>query len=397
MLRFSQHALFCSSGLYSSNQIVSGGVDQLSRVQSTNLSLSWPRIDETYLNESVERARNGRPNVNLTYEYLATAGYNEQIIGLVTDGVNSAFWNLNQEKNYFVLAKDAFTDANLDSGSSQKVIGIGQALLNGYSIAASAGDLVKTTCTLEALNLLMFTGNSGQNPAVVYQNGQSFSGGVVIPPAQNLVYSQSSNPANDIVALGAKDLIMEFPSGSVFGTLISGTNACQLQSFTLAFSISRNQAKPLGFAYPNERRVNFPIIVELSADAFLEQYQIDALNTQSCFDSGHNINILVKQPCSDLLALEFYLKGLKLDSQQINTSTQSNFSTVSFTWKGLIGNLNDSGNNVYIKANNGAEYYELESVTPISGLDVNGDFFFSEQSFYRRKLAENNFFSGSVI
>jgi len=397
MYRFNQYALFVSSGNYLSNQIISGGLLQIPRVQSSNFTLNFQREDLAYLNEASELVRMDNPVVDLTFEYLNTNGLAERSIGLITDGENSAFWNLNQEKNYYILVEDDFVDANLPNSSTARTIGIGNGILNGYSISASVGEIIKTTCSVQALNVSIFTGFSGITPAIDYRTANSIGNGVVVRNPSNQISAFSVNSADDVIAVGTKDLIMEFPSGSVFATVISGANACQLQNFTLAFSVGREIGKPLGFAYPTERRVNFPITVEVTAEAYLEQYQIASLNGISCADSGHDINILIKQPCSNLLALEFYLKGLKLESQQINTSVGSNFTTVSFNWKGLVGNLNNTGNNLLIKANQGSEYYTLESVTPISGFDANGDLFFSEQSFYRRRMSENDFYSGTYL
>jgi len=140
-----------------------------------------------------------------------------------------------------------------------------------------------------------------------------------------------------------------------------------------------------------------PITVELTAEAVLNRNQIAQLNNISCLDSGHDINIILKQPCSDFMALEFYFKGMKLNSQQVSTNVNTQFSTVNFTWQGTIGNLNSSGTNLFVKANAGNEYYVLTSTSIITGVDSFGDLYFTEQQNYERRIVENMFFSGSYV
>jgi len=115
--------------------------------------------------------------VNLSFEYFSTAGQNERFIGLVTDGFTSAFRKLNEEKNYFISFEESDNDANFANTSNKTCLGIGNGVLAGYSFAASIGSLVKTTCTVEGLNITSYTGISGQNnPAIDYRYGTGAEG-----------------------------------------------------------------------------------------------------------------------------------------------------------------------------------------------------------------------------
>ncbi len=396
MFTFYQQTFYVSSGTPETNHQASGSIRQLSRVQSVTVDLQSPRTEFSYLNEQVENSLVLRPRIPFNFEYFVTAGLNERNLGLVTDGYHSAFWLLNREKDYFIQLENEHVDANFPNNSPKTVLGIGNALLNGYSIAASVGGLVRVTCSAEGLNINSYTGSTNQlSPAVDHATAELLTGLFTLPPADSQISNFSANTANDIRALGAKDLLLEFPSGSVFATSISG-DGCILQNFNLSFSIDRNESISLGEAYPSERRINPPIHVQLSCDAVMNNFNVAQLRALHCPDSGHDINILIKQPCSDELAIEFLLRGMKLESQNFG-STMDALNTVSFNWVGVVGDLNNSGQNVFINAHYGTIYYFMTSLEIISGVDVNGDFAaFEKVTFQRGGLSEHQFFSGQV-
>lgn len=396
MFRFLQQTLYCSSGTPETNQSISGGIIQLSRIQSVDLDISYNRSSQSYLNENVENILIERPFVNLSFEYLTNATRNERAVGFQVDGWHSAFWLLNNEKNFYISNENDVVDANLSSSSTKSVIGIGNALINGYSVSASVGDIFKSTITAQGLNAVSYTGNSGQlNPAINPITATQLSNLFSLTQASPLISTSSLNSANDLIAIGAKDLVMQFPSGSVFATVMTGTNGCLLQNFNLAFSIDRNDAKPLGAAYPTNRRITYPIHVTLSADAILNTYALDALTRVNCADSGYDLNIILMQPCTTSPAVEYRLRGLKLQSQHIKSAI-NDFTTVSFNWEAMVGNLNDSGNNVFIKGYDGTDYYTMDSVSYITGMNVDGDYSLIEQVAFTRNIVEQQFFSGLI-
>jgi hypothetical protein len=89
------------------------------------------------------------------------------------------------------------------------------------------------------------------------------------------------------------------------------------------------------------------------------------------------------------------LRGLKLQSQHIKSSINE-FTTVSFNWETMVGNLNDSGNNAFIKGYDGTDYYSMDSVTYITGMNVDGDYSLVEQVAFTRNIVEQQFFSGLI-
>lgn len=394
MYRYNVENLFVSSGKPGTDQFSSGTIFQISRVQSTNLNINYNRENLEYLDETVDQIQLGRPIINLSFEYISTNGNNERNIGFVTNGFNSIFYKLNDTKNFYLVKgqSNSAEDLNFDTGSIRReCFAIGNSYINNYAVSAAINDFLKCTIAIEGQNLIYYSGVSGiRDPGLNVQNGVQLTGLVNIPLGTEQFPEFSLNSANDVSALSYKDIIMEFPEDSVFALFMSGANACHLQSFNLSFNIPRTDIKSLGDQYPL-KPIDYPIEFELSAQAFVEKYREEYLRQIECIDTGHNINIYVKQPCSDFLAVEYYLKGLKLVSQEINSSIGQN-SSVSWTWKGVIpGNLRQSGSNIFMVANGGTEEYEVNSYNDISGVDQFGNPLFLQEIIWKRILSENFF------
>lgn len=397
--RYNIENLFVSSGKPGSDQLSSGTIFQISRLQSTNLNIDYNRENLEYLDETVNQIQIDRPIINLSFDYISTNGNNERNIGLVTNGFSSVFYKLNETKNFYLVKGQANSaeDLNFDTGSLQRqCFAIGNAYINNYSVSASVNDFVKCTFGIEGQNLIFYSGISGvEDPGVNIQNGSQLTGLINIPLGTDQFPEFSLNSANDVSALSYKDIIMEFPQDSVFALFMSGANACHLQSFNLSFNIPRTDIKSLGDQYPY-KPMDFPIEFELSAEAFVERYREESLRQIECIDTGHNINIYIKQPCSDFLAVEYYLKGMKLVSQEINSSIGQNAS-VSWRWKGVVpGNLRQSGSNFFMVANGGTEAYEVDSYHDIDGVDQFGNPLFLQEIVWKRILNEN-FFSANDL
>lgn len=394
MYRFNTASLFCSSGTSSSDQTSSGTVRQLSRIQSANIEINLAHEAIDYLDEQTELERVERPVVDLSFEYLATNGNNERNMGLVTDGYNSAFYRLSEDKNYYLVVGPANSayDLNFDTGNlSRQCFGVGNVVLNSYAVSASVGGFVRANVSAQGYNLTYYTGVSGENnPGLNIVDGSQLSGIFVVPLSSEQSPEYSLNSANDITALSYQDLIMEFPENSALFVYLSGAKSSHLQSFNLSFSVNRGSIKSLGDKFPR-RPVDYPLDVELTAEAFIEEYQAANLNQLNCYDTGYDINIIVKQPCSNYLALEYYLRGLKLESFTANHSVGQN-ATVNFRWRGRVpGNLQQSGSNLFIVANGGTESYIVDSFRDISGNDQLGNQLFFQEIIWKRILNENFF------
>jgi hypothetical protein len=141
--------------------------------------------------------------------------------------------------------------------------------------------------------------------------------------AQNLI--------SDYATIKPQNLTIVFDSGSTFGAALSGNNACPLQNVNISIDVPREDMKSIGWAYPEHRPINWPISINVRADAYLNQFQLDTLNRNNCSDNGYNLSINFDNKCELFNSVIYTFRGMKLDNQQF-TSSIGSLSKVSFDW-----------------------------------------------------------------
>lgn len=392
MIKFFQSSLFASSGSCLSDQFVSGGVMQLSRIQSAAFDITYGRENIEYLDSTAEQVLFDPALAQLQFSYLVSNGYNERLLGFFTNPTGNAFKKLNEYKNFYLVFDDQGVDLNGKSYSgTTRTIAFGNTFLNNWSLEASIDSFVTANATFSAYNVLSLTGNpSGQNiPAINARDGTLVSGQFTLPISESLFSDIYGNPADSISALSKGDIVLNFSSGSVFANNLSGANSCIIQNFNCSAGINWEPINNLGYKYP-ETRIKFPIEIDLSVEALVDSFKVDQLNKSTCLDSGHNFDIFIKKPCSDFVAYQLRFKNLKLESQSSSLDI-GGYTTVSFNWKGYLYNFGTGQTNMSIYASQGSTFYELDSMVNVTGYDLNGDIFITQQSIYNRKIAENEF------
>jgi len=378
-------ALFVSSGDSFSNQTATGSINQLSRIQSFDFSIDFNRDLVQYTDLSFENAKNKAPIVNFNYNYLVTNGQNEKKVGLLVNRTGeSVFKNLNTEKNFYLLASNNNKEPNLSNIGSCNIFGLGNCLINEYLVSAEVGKFVVSNINGQALNVDSYTGNPINliSPALA-DNGQLYGNQFSIISGSSLFNENGSFP-EQISALSHGDIMMEIPIDFGFATHMSGSNSCLLQNFTLRIGIQRDENYIMGKYSPN-RQMKMPVSVDLSADIILTKLQQDSL-ARGCYDESKDIKIIIKKPCTDFLAIEYFIKGLKLTTASFSSSI-SNRIVGSFSWKGYVTDFNSSKLNVYATEafdNNSPSSYVLDYCSSITGTDEFGQQFISEECFYKR-------------
>ncbi len=389
MYRYANSALFVSSGEALSDQTFSGSVIQLSRVQTSEIGVELPTEKFKYLNSRGESAQIAPNLLTLNYTYLPTNGKNERDLGFFTNITGNAFKKLNEAKNYYFTSLENALDYNFYIGNDPAVyntVGIGNALLDSWSINGAIGSLVTATAAVRGLKGIFYSGVpvNQQNPAVTISNGNLSTGLFSLPVGNDFYTELSPNSSDDVKALTAGDIIMEFPSGSVLGMYISGLNACILQDFNLAVSFPRDENYKLGTLFP-DRPIRFPIELRLSAGAIIQKYKAEQLASMNCLGRGHEVNITILQTCSTEEVLKFSLKGLQLEAQQISTSVESNFSRVQFEWSADIYSFGTGGANFSMYASQGTQIYLLDYLNDLTGS------FMDQEQIWRLDVRENQF------
>src|SRR4051812_8626799 len=80
---YATKSVFVSSGAFDSDQLASGGLRQIARVQSVEWGVDYPVEQVTYLDAGDEAYLSSHNPLNVTIAYLHVNGRAEQALGLV--------------------------------------------------------------------------------------------------------------------------------------------------------------------------------------------------------------------------------------------------------------------------------------------------------------------------
>lgn len=243
-------------------------------VQSSQITLNYPRT------ETVDWAGGGdpflavRPTATLQFSYVFASGTNEGNLGFALNNQTGAasvpaLINLNSERNYYLLINQGYLDQIGYVGGNNYVMAFGNGLITQYSMSAAVGQ--PTTCSVSIEALSLFVQGTGNNNPIPYVNKESgtFATGIYSFPAFSQLVSNyfEAMPSN---------IILTVDSGCAIGAILSGNLSCPLQSFGYSMDLSRTASKGLGWAYPDTRGIRWPVTVQIMADAYLNSLQQDA-------------------------------------------------------------------------------------------------------------------------
>lgn len=340
---FGVQALFVGGNSPYDTDLENSAIRTVQGVQSANVSITIPRLDEFGWDGGGNREIIERPTAELSYSYVFVSGLNESSIGLnVSTSSVPALASLNEERNYYLVANQEHLDQNSYSGLNNKVLAFGNSVLTSYSFSAGVGQASTVNAVVQGLNLLIQNSGSGQVlPSVLKQDGSQWTGTYQLPRATSSIGSYFEGAPGNI--------ILSFDTGSAIGAVLSGNESCPLQSFRFNVDIPRGNIKDLGWAYPSNRPVQWPVSIGIAADAYLNNLQTDALNRFNCADSGYNFSIGFRNACGSTDNIQFSFVGAKLDSQTFGAQIGS-FNKVSFNWSMKIMDIARSNPNFYISA-----------------------------------------------
>ncbi len=356
---YQQKAVYITTGDYQDSQNISGSIAQLSRIQNVAWNINFPIQNQSYIDAGTETITPTRPTVSCSLDWLTTNGYNEEWAGLSTRGNVGAIAQLNIPKNLYISTENTIGGDAVGSSGSKTVIGVGQVLLNSYSIQGQVGSPLKATVTFEGLNAGIYTGWQNQPiPAVSPIDGALISGVTFTLPIPDQQYNPDSlAKPNNIVAALPSNMMLEFPAGSPFATLFGPQGQqCAIQSFRADFNINRANLHQLGSVFPANRPVTYPVEVDLGMDVLISKYQSDQLNAWGCATTtGHDVNILVLSNCLDVIPFEIDFRGMQFKGQSSNQSI-GNMESVSFNWNLTINDPFSTVGNVFLSSYSELDY-----------------------------------------
>lgn len=306
-------------------------------VQSSQVTMAYPRQETPDWGGGGEPVLIQRPRATLEFSYLFSNGTNEKNLGFALSTFVPALSNLNNERNYYVYIDQVNQDLIGYKGVNSYVMAFGNGLITKYDFRANVGQPTIASVTVDALNLLIQGSGSG-NP-IPYVNKQSgtFATGIYSFPT----FSQS---ISNYFEAAPSNINLTFDTGSAIGAMLSGNSSCPLQSFGFTIDMSRAPAQELGWAYPITRSIRWPLTISINATAYLNGLQADALNRFGCPDSGYNFTVAFTSGIGVTDSFSFSFLGVKMDNEVI-TASITDYNKVSFNWTCKIYDINRTSGN----------------------------------------------------
>ena len=373
--------IYQSEGLYvSENASLTGAGDheQLNRLQSANYSFTINRQD---VNQFGDLARIDSlvlepPTVSLDFSYYLTDGFNERALGFFvqTTGTavnrddagtpnsvgNFASGHLTSSSgvNFYIATSPDGVDLNQAPGvaldSADRVMGVGNCYVSDYSVELAVGSLPTVNVTVEGANMNSAPFDAAKSipsPAVDQTAGTIIENRVKLPdPTQDGGITGTIGQAT-ITALRPGDVTLTLNSVNGMSLVqLTGDDGAHVQSASISLPLSRSPIDRLGSRFPFAREVDFPVTATMNISAIVADSQ--AGNLANLLNSGvQEASIMIKDTAG-VDAIQYKMKGLKVDSQSFSSSIGSN-KTVDITFSTQIGGPNDALNGVFMSGING--------------------------------------------
>lgn len=333
---------------------------QLHRVQNANYGFDITRTDVNQYGQlaAIDRVIVEQPTVSLDFSYYASSGQNEQALGFFLGSTKGALADIlsggKDINNYYIYVSPEGTDANIDTsatginGSRGQVIGIGNGGLTSYSIEAAVGGFPTVSVAAEGLNMKFYGATTGYTPDVNPADGSANATNTfAIPlPSTGVGYT----------ALRPGDILL-----SISGL---GVNAgdLKIQNFSISTDIGRDPIQKLGSKFAFSREITFPVTVSANVEAIIGDVGGtdnlgNALTDIVCNDgNSYNLTFNLGAPSNNCdtsytpYALQYILKGAKLDSQSFSSAIGDNKS-VTLGFSAQIGGPSDLNKGLFISNN----------------------------------------------
>ena len=371
--------IYQSEGLYVSKLASVTAADdheQLNRVQSANYSFTINRQDVNQFGDlaRIDSLVLDPPTVSLDFSYYLTDGFNERSLGFFvqTTGIgmnrdttsaantsgNFASGHLTSSSgvNFFIATSPDGEDLNKAAGAAldtnDTVIGVGNCYVSDYSVELAVGSLPTVNVTVEGANMNSsnYTGMI-PNPAVDQEAGTKIGTFSLLPdPTQDGGITGALGAA-PITALRPGDVTLTLTDVNGLSLVkLDGDGSAHVQSASISLPLSRSPIDRLGSRFPFAREVDFPVTATMNISAIVADSQ--AGNLADLLDSSVKEASIIIKDTTGAEAIQYKMKGLKIDSQSFSSSIGSN-KTVDITFSTQIGGPNDELNGVFMSGING--------------------------------------------
>ena len=196
------------------------------------------------------------------------------------------------------------------------------------------------------MNSVAAAGAGFTSPAVDQEAGTAFVKAITLPPPTRDGGITGSLNGAPITALRPGDITLNLSSLESRSLVkIDGADGAHVQSASISVPLSRTPIERLGSRFPFSRDVDFPVSCTFSVSAVVSMTQ--AKNLVDILDLGKvDADIMIKDS-STADAIQYRMKGLKIDSQSFSSSIGSN-KTVDLTFSTQIGGPKDEANGIFM-------------------------------------------------
>lgn len=312
--------------------------------------------------------------------------------------------------NIFIATNEGFDDLNdyktgVYKSSNVDVFAFGDCYLNSYKSSAAVGQIPIVNVDFICSNIETYNYASGKNiPAINPKNGliansntfnlpNNFETSNINLPTvllpSNMQISISSVPSGDYLSTivnNVKSTVLD-----VYGDKITLTednesvnlpisiNDIKLQSYNIDLNLNREPLYNMGYKFPLDRRINFPVFCNLDFNAIVGENATGSLikfiNKDREWDITIKLNYQVKQLYTGT-AITYKFLGAKFNSISIEdsigklrsanfsftTELNPNLNSKGFYMSGILGVLNNNSNEIILGTGINDEINPIEMI-----------------------------------
>lgn len=366
--------IYQSEGIISSQNLAATGTGahvQLRRVQSANYGHEIARTDVLQFGNlaRIDSIITQSPTVNLDFSYLLGDGYNERALGFyVAHSGGAGAGNFASGavsdvsgRNFYIVTAGEGIDLNSEVGaaalSGKGVFGIGNAYISNYQVSAAVGDLPTVSVSVEGLNINSMTYVANGATTGVVSPAIAPESGVPLSLATGVRFPNPTAGTGDGIptCLRPGDIVLSF--GGFTGTSSSktapianvdmgSTNSINIQSFELSLPLSLSPIERLGSKFAFARVVDFPVTATFSVEAIVNETTSRNLAQMIEDTSDNDITVSIRKPGSTEVAIQYTMRGAKLDSESYSSDIGSNKS-VSLSFSAQLAGPNSLDKGIF--------------------------------------------------
>ena len=332
-----------SSGVLGTTGSGTNLVTQLQRVQTSTNGWNANRQNIIQYGQlgALDRVIIDPLSSNATFSWYVADLANEQALGFALNSGQGILNNLinatQDERNYFLAVAPQGTDQISYTGQSQ-VIQITNGYIGSYSTEGRVGGIPTSNITVEGYNWASLTGSLIQQSQAV----EPVSGSVVT----GIFFSMPTFTTGNI---GSTSVIRPAEINVNIGSSTIGLDPTDLkiQGYNISFNLNRENLLKLGTKYPYSKVIRFPVQIRASITAYWGNLLTGSINNLFCADTPYSLIVTLYQPCSTVVAAQYTMTGMKLDSTELsNLSVGDVASQATLTFDGTIGSAASSQSNL---------------------------------------------------